>query len=288
MSSEHFERSCDKFKSCIYSFNESLNPYTESIQFKHFKKLGLNQISPDNNNFLVPLPLTKDVCYIENTVPSFKSIYEGNWEIIERFTKNLASQQNIEVLTGQFGHLKLSNTSGTLIDVNLEFHPDVTHYGHEEKLKSIKRLPCLLKRKKPKIFMEVGGVTFREPRRRFIRKHKKACKPKKVVMKKIKVPAFIYKIVKNKVNKEGLVFVSTNNPFLTNLTEIKELCSRSLCKDFSGFLETKKGYTYCCPVHKFVKNLHRIYKIKLKGGIQDAAIPMDVNEFLMSLKSLVT
>lgn len=133
MRSKTVERTCETYKSCIYSFVDDFNPYTKSVQLDHFKKLGLNQIKSEDNNFIVPLPLTKDGCYIENAVPSFKSIFiEGNWKRIDNFTENLASQHKIEVLTGQFGHLKLLSSNGTLIDVNLEFDPDVIDYDYEE------------------------------------------------------------------------------------------------------------------------------------------------------------
>lgn len=101
-------------------------------------------------------------------------------------------------------------------------------------------------------------------------------------MNTIKVPSFIYRIIKIKANNEGLAFVTTNNPFLAKSTEIRELCSRSLCKHIPDFLETSKGYTYCCPVTEFTDNLRRIYKMQLKG-IHDVKVPANVNEALLAL-----
>lgn len=76
--------------------------------------------------------------------------------------------------------------------------------------------------------------------------------------KKVPVPKLYYRILLNKADDSGVVFIGVNNPHLT-LEEIKK--SYILCKDVSSkinYLTWKKdnlyyGYGYACEVNEFVK-----------------------------------
>lgn len=309
------DKSCQSHKSCVYLYDDEQHPYMESVQYKHFEKLGLGYIKADKY-YMIPLPLTKG-CYIENTVPCFKTIYEGNWNIIERAEKALASRMEIETITGKIGHLKMEKAPGDFVNVDLEFIPENIDYDYDdEEATSELSAPVIKKgnieyrsetsitqtlpepmnktintRLRRGLFgssskkIKVGGVTIKIPKRHHHhhrRPHHQSTQkkdtPTKVELTNIKAPAFIYKIIKMKSSQEGMAFITSNNPYLKSPSDVRLMCSRNLCSDQRSFQEINKGFTYCCPVTEFAASLKRIYKVQLRG-FTDANLPTNQNGF---------
>lgn len=69
----------------------------------------------------------------------------------------------------------------------------------------------------------------------------------------IKPSQFLFKVVYNQVANSGMVFVTVNNPYLTQADERNVICKEnSICKTFyPEFANFAAGYTYCCNLVDF-------------------------------------
>ncbi|KAL5280421.1 hypothetical protein ACFFRR_004418 [Megaselia abdita] len=104
--------------------------YEEKVQFPRFRSLGLPQINGSNSLSLVHFhfvpagdftnkPDRDETFYVENCVPGFQSINNGNWIYIEDRIKSMIQSQS-QILTGQFGHLVLINSTLQKVEMYLE------------------------------------------------------------------------------------------------------------------------------------------------------------------------
>uniref|UniRef100_A0A1A9X2I0 DNA/RNA non-specific endonuclease domain-containing protein n=1 Tax=Glossina brevipalpis TaxID=37001 RepID=A0A1A9X2I0_9MUSC len=85
---------------------------------------------------------------------------------------------------------------------------------------------------------------------------------------KHRIPKFIYKLVVDTKTKDGIVFVTLNDPYHNNPA------SKNLCKDRCGeaninepdFKNVEKGYTICCTYGDFKESVRTLPKdIQVKG-----------------------
>ncbi|KAL5280456.1 hypothetical protein ACFFRR_004434 [Megaselia abdita] len=104
--------------------------YNMKLQFENYEKLGLPYINGTDSIYFVHFHLvpagdfdTKadrdSTFYVENCVPGFQKINNGNWLYIEDKVKSSAVHKT-EVITGQFGQLVLMSTSGQNVSLTLE------------------------------------------------------------------------------------------------------------------------------------------------------------------------
>lgn len=104
--------------------------YNKELQFKNFAELGLPYINGSDSIFFVHFHLTPagdfassedrdSTFYVENGVPGFQKVNNGNWKYIEDQIKS-SIKNNAEIITGQFGQLTLTSTSGEKVKLTLE------------------------------------------------------------------------------------------------------------------------------------------------------------------------
>ncbi|KAL5280457.1 hypothetical protein ACFFRR_004435 [Megaselia abdita] len=154
--------------------------------------------------------------FVENTAPGFDRILKGNWAFVEKTVRNRITEET-EIITGQFGQLRLLNKNGANVNIVLED--------------------------------SMVGQT----------------KNSKQPYNEVKVPEFFYKIVKN--SKDSYVMITSNNPFISSLSDDKRLCKVDLCEHPLRFKDFFMGYTYCCTLKEFTKNLKLHHNIDFAGII---------------------
>lgn len=83
--------------------------------------------------------------------------------------------------------------------------------------------------------------------------------------KKIPVPKILFKYVVDEESNRGIVFLTSNNPFLGK-SDVRSLI---ICKEYNGCnghiqdrKDRSKGFTYCCTVDDFLANKD-VAKLKL-------------------------
>ncbi|KAK9869334.1 hypothetical protein WA026_003088 [Henosepilachna vigintioctopunctata] len=85
---------------------------------------------------------------------------------------------------------------------------------------------------------------------------------------KLPVPKFVYKILYSEESKQGIAFVSVNNPFLTELDKSDRLCT-DICNDYGwgdeSWNDGEKGFIYCCNAHKLLKSILTGPNIRIRG-----------------------
>lgn len=69
---------------------------------------------------------------------------------------------------------------------------------------------------------------------------------------KLPVPKFTWKVVQNMDSLHAIAFVTLNNPFVQNIKASDKLCI-DICGSYGwnnpAFLNSSKGFTYCCDVN---------------------------------------
>lgn len=100
------------------------------LQFSRYAELGLPFINGSDSIYFVHFHLVPaadfgnkegrdSTFYVENGVPGFQKINNGNWLYIEDRVKSSAAH-TCEVITGQFGQLVLTSIKGENVSMTLE------------------------------------------------------------------------------------------------------------------------------------------------------------------------
>lgn len=93
---------------------------------------------------------------------------------------------------------------------------------------------------------------------------------------KIIVPNYFYKIIIDEQAKSGIVFVTSNNPFIARNAIhpfCEDVCVRSGL-DMKQFSDPRRGYTFCCEYDDFIGQVtiaphsHRIQKLLSCSNIE--------------------
>lgn len=92
----------------------------------------------------------------------------------------------------------------------------------------------------------------------------------------VPVPRILFKLIYDKKNKAGLVFLTVNNPYMRK----NDFISKLFCRNYIGctgpnfisaFNNIKKGYSYCCLVKDF---LHKYTVDMLSLPMVQANLPL--------------
>lgn len=77
---------------------------------------------------------------------------------------------------------------------------------------------------------------------------------------KLQPAQFLFKYVLDQSNKRGVVFVTVNNPFLTEATSSNVICEPlPTCNvKYPEFADFAKGYTYCCSLKGFKDHAQKL------------------------------
>lgn len=80
----------------------------------------------------------------------------------------------------------------------------------------------------------------------------------------VPVPKLIFKLIYNNKKREGLVFLTINNPYVENDIPSDYLLCNDVCKNFRnlGFGDRRKGFAYCCTIEDFLRH-KRVAKLGL-------------------------
>lgn len=217
------------------------SPQLRTTEYSKIADVFNNQrIHFDGNHFFTPLQLApcedfsdqqekSATFFVENMVPSFSVILNGNWAFIEESVRRKVTEET-EIITGQFGHLTLPDRNGENIS----------------------------------LFLEDSAVG--------------QTKNSKQPYNRVKVPEFFYKIVRSSNN--DLVFVTSNNPFMTSLADEKRMCKVDVCSTALRLKNFSLGYTYCCHFAEFAMNLKLKHNIEFAGVIgpsTESSMPQDFN-----------
>lgn len=315
---------CEKeWKSCVYKYKSDEGPFVPENQFYHFAILYIDEISITKRRYFVHLNFVpcadiqnnKCTCYVEQSAPAFLAVKEGNWNRVENFVRKAITHPN-EVITGQFGQLKLFTSRKELLGIYLKdsgsgfedvakmvsiisnvanavnsegssssssssllsssgdstyygsshcHHHHHNHYDHDHHHCNRHRHQDEKKKKKQNQLNTVSGVS----------KHS---------LNTVNVPEFFYKFIKDTVTNEGLVLVTSNNPFLDNMgnEHIKIMCDENLCFSSRILQKSSEGYTYCCDPVEFMTNMKTSYNIDFDGVIDIRSVrrPADIQGML--------
>lgn len=86
---------------------------------------------------------------------------------------------------------------------------------------------------------------------------------------KLPIPEFFFKVVYDSQSKNGIGFVTSNNPYLKSANNVKELCKDVGCAQYQWSIdranEPAKGVTYCCDVNDMRKTINYIPKFEVRG-----------------------
>lgn len=104
--------------------------YNMNLQFSKYAEKGIPYINGTDSIYFVHFHLVPagdfdnkegrdSTFYVENGVPGFQKINNGNWLYIEDRVKSTAAHKS-EVITGQFGQLVLESTKGENVSLTLE------------------------------------------------------------------------------------------------------------------------------------------------------------------------
>ncbi|KAL5289060.1 hypothetical protein ACFFRR_009326 [Megaselia abdita] len=92
-------------------------------------------------------------------------------------------------------------------------------------------------------------------------------------MRKIEVPKWFYKVIKNMKTNAAIVVITLNNPF-AKLREIREFCP-NICEKASlhnkNFKNIKRGYTFCCEVGTFTRIVNDLPTNFTSNGLLNCA-----------------
>lgn len=73
----------------------------------------------------------------------------------------------------------------------------------------------------------------------------------------VPAPRLLFKLVRTGDGKEGLVFVTANDPYYADEAKVPRLCEevhKECWERFAGFKKSFEGYTYCCRWEDFLRN----------------------------------
>ncbi|KAF5295271.1 hypothetical protein FQA39_LY13136 [Lamprigera yunnana] len=99
----------------------------------------------------------------------------------------------------------------------------------------------------------------------------------------IPVPKYIWKIVYNEITKQGIAFITVNNPFLIEIYDDEILCPDICDRYYWGnhnFQNFSKGYTFCCEVSYLRKVVRTIPYI----NVRDIELPSTNYMFILDCK----
>lgn len=282
-----------EWKSCVYIYQSGEGAYNEDKQFEHFAILRFNQISIKKRKYFVNLNFvpcadlgnTNCTCYIEQSAPAFISVKEGNSRRVENFIRK-AIKNPTEVITGQFGQLKLWNSRNKLSEMYLEnIQEFVADFA--EKLAVLSTLSTDITNSD--VGSNIFDTSYHNSHRN--RGNKKETQEAMYAarglhhLNKVNVPEFFYKLIKDTVTNEGLVLVTSNNPFLDAMgsNQFAMMCSENLCAFSNVLQKSMEGYTYCCDVGEFLNNLRSLYQIDFDGLVDYRSVkrPFDIPGMLI-------
>lgn len=71
--------------------------------------------------------------------------------------------------------------------------------------------------------------------------------------KKVRVPKYFYKMVYQPSTKQGIVLVTSNNPYLKNTDLDSATFCEDVCTKYNWQLKQsiERGYTFCCTMNSF-------------------------------------
>ncbi|KAL5280453.1 hypothetical protein ACFFRR_004433 [Megaselia abdita] len=226
------------------------NAYNKDDQFKTFENIGFPNMRDEKEMFFIHFHLAPSCDFktrvamdrtqhIENCVPGFQKVNNGNWLFIEERVRSTI-QNKVEIITGQFGQLIMTPRNNNNVAIGPSVKMSLKNTA-ESKPKAQKQLP-------------------RKPR-----------------YDNIKVPEFFYKIVRDTVTMEAYVIITSNDPFMKEMDMTKRMCQNDICSANKVLKVYAKGYTYCCPFQEFTENLkNSVYKVDFSctginvGNTQDS------------------
>lgn len=208
---------------------------------------------------------------MEQSAPAFITVKEGNLRRIDNFIRKVISNPT-EVVTGQFGQLKLLNSRNELSEMYLKNIQDLVADLAE-------KLAVMSKVSKEITGGDVGDLfdqSYHHRQSGNKKKQKEALYAARGLqpLNKIKVPEFFYKVIKDTVTNEGMVFVTSNNPFSDHMgnNQFEMMCSENLCAFSRVLQKSVDGYTYCCDVEEFLNSMRSLYHIDLDGIIDRRSV----------------
>ncbi|KAL5288060.1 hypothetical protein ACFFRR_008731 [Megaselia abdita] len=280
----------EEWKSCVYIYQSEEGAYNVDKQFEHFAVLRFNQISIKKRRYFVhhnfvpcaDIGNQNCTCYVEQSAPAFVAVKEGNLKRVENFIRK-AIVNPTEVITGQFGQLKLLNSRNVLSEMYLE---NIKDSGAE----LLSTLTTISKISRDISGDELGSSSFDSNRHRNSEKKKqqeaalnaaRGLQP----LNKLNVPEIFYKLIRDTVTNEGMVILTSNNPFLDKMesSPLNMMCRENLCEFTTNLQKSVDGYTYCCDVEEFTNNLRSLYRIAFDGIIDYRSVkrPSDIRGMLI-------